>query len=215
MVKLSYFSSIGIEDFSKLGLVWNLFANFGKQSSSEIIQKSRTGSVDRFDFTDTLIKKAASGGIDLNQESFNIDGFDYVNRNYKSLTQKEKLKKEVYLVNDSDKNGEDTSDGYGEYSEGRLVVETNDIELIEQDIDYLYAWSRFADFSKKLEKRGYSLVYLLSSFIEGSEPAKENLSTICSEDEDFKEWVESIFIPDKLSDIIRKLEEFKEVGAFV
>ena len=61
MVKLSYYSNLGIEDFSKLGLVWNLFANFGKHEKGEIISQSRNGSIDRFDFTDRLIEKAAAG----------------------------------------------------------------------------------------------------------------------------------------------------------
>ena len=49
MVKLSYFSNLGISDFSRIGLVWNLFANFGKQESAEILQQSREGAVDRFE----------------------------------------------------------------------------------------------------------------------------------------------------------------------
>ena len=83
------------------------------------------------------------------------------------------------------------------------------------DIDYILAWSRFSDMSKRLERKGYSLVYLLLSVIEGVEEAKNNLSKVCSEDEDFKEWVESIFLPDKLPDILARLKEFKEIGAFV
>ena len=43
MVKLSFYKNLGIEDFSKLGLVWNLFANFGKSEKEEIISQSRNG----------------------------------------------------------------------------------------------------------------------------------------------------------------------------
>ena len=216
MVKLSFYKNLGIEDFSKLGLVWNLFANFGKSEKEEIISQSRNGSTDRYDFTDRLIEKAAAGGIDLSQEDFNIGGYDYVNRNYATLASYKKLEKEVYLVNEIDKGGgENTSDGYGEYSENRLVQEESDFDLLDMDIDYILAWSRFSDMSKRLERKGYSLVYLLLSVIEGVEEAKNNLSKVCSEDEDFKEWVESIFLPDKLPDILARLKEFKEIGAFV
>lgn len=216
MVKLSYYSNLGITDFSKLGLVWNLFANFGRHEKGEVISQSRNGSVDRFDFTDKLIEKASSGGIDLSQEDFNIGGYDYINRNYAALTRYKKLEKEVYLVNEIDKGGkEDVSDGYGEYSENRLVQEESDFDLLDMDIDYILAWSGFSDMSKRLERKGYSLVYLLLSAIDGVEEAKNNLSKVCSEDEDFKNWVESIFLPDKLPDILARLEEFKEIGAFV
>ncbi len=40
MVKLSYYNNLGISDFSRIGLVWNLFANFGKQEPLEIVQKT-------------------------------------------------------------------------------------------------------------------------------------------------------------------------------
>lgn len=216
MVKLSYYSNLGIDDFSKLGLVWNLFANFGKADKAEIISQSRNGSTDRYDFTDKLIEKAASGGIDLHQEDFNIGGYDYISRNYATLNNYRKLEKEVYLVNEIDKgSGEDTADKYGEYSENRLVQEESDFELLDMDMDYIIAWSRFVDMSRRLERRGYSLLYLLLAVIDGVEEAKQNLAKNCSEDEEFREWVESIFIPDKLSDIVSRLEEFKEIGAFV
>lgn len=216
MAKLSYFKNLGIEDFSKLGLVWNLFANFGKAEKEEIIQKSRSGSIDRFDFTDKLIEKASSGGINLYQEDFSIEGFDFVNRQFGEKKKYKKLEKEIYLVNEIDKGGsETTSDGYGEYSENRLIQETSDYEQVDKDMDYHLSWANFADFSKSLERKGYSLVYLLSSFIEGSVPAKENLAKLSEEDENFKEWLESIFLPDKLDDIVSRLEEFKEIGAFV
>lgn len=216
MVKLSYYSNLGIDDFSQMGLVWNLFANFGYQESQEILQQSKTGSVDRYDFTDKLIEKATSGAINLHQDNFSLGGYDFAHRNYKALAKFEKLKKEVYLVNEIDKKGnEDASDGYGEFSENRLVEEANDFEILDQDIDYSLAWGRFPELSKKLERQGYSLVYLLLSVINGSEPARKNLSTVCELNEDVKEWVESIFLPDKLPDIVSRLEEFKEVGAFV
>lgn len=215
MVKLSYYSNLGIQDFSKMGLVWNLFSNFGKQSKEEIIQQSRNGAVDRFSFTDKLIEKASSGGINLQQEEFNLGGFDFAHRNFKKLSDFKRLEKEVYLVNEIDKGGDEFQDGYGEYSENRIVEESNDFELVEENLDYTLAWGRFPDLSKKLEKRGYSLLYLLISFIDGSKPAKENLSKVCNSDEDVREWVESIFIPDKLPDIRKRLEEFRRLGIFV
>lgn len=215
MVKLSYYSNLGIQDFSKMGLVWNLFSNFGKQSKEEIIQQSRNGAVDRFSFTDKLIEKASSGGINLQQEEFNLGGFDFAHRNFKKLSDFKRLEKEVYLVNEIDKGGDEFQDGYGEYSENRIVEESNDFELVEENLDYTLAWGRFPDLSKKLEKQGYSLLYLLISFIDGSKPARENLSKICDSDEDVREWVESIFIPDKLPDIRKRLEEFRRLGIFV
>ena len=69
--------------------------------------------------------------------------------------------------------------------------------------------------SSKLETLGYSLVHLLLSTIKGRESAKKNLTILCEEYADFKEWVESIFLPDKLADIERRLEEFRRLGAFV
>ena len=45
MVKLSYYNNLGISDFSRIGLVWNLFANFGKQEPLEIVMQSRAGAV--------------------------------------------------------------------------------------------------------------------------------------------------------------------------
>lgn len=215
MVKLSYYSNLGIQDFSKMGLVWNLFSNFGKQTKEEIIQQSRNGAVDRFSFTDKLIEKASSGGINLQQEEFNLGGFDFAHRNFKKLSDFKRLEKEVYLVNEIDKGSDEFQDGYGEYSENRIVEESNDFELVEENLDYTLAWGRFPDLSKKLEKRGYSLLYLLISFIDGSKPAKENLSKVCNSDEDVREWVESIFIPDKLPDIRKRLEEFRRLGIFV
>lgn len=215
MVKLSYYSNLGIQDFSKMGLVWNLFSNFGKQTKEEIIQQSRNGAVDRFSFTDKLIEKASSGGINLQQEEFNLGGFDFAHRNFKKLSDFKRLEKEVYLVNEIDKGSDEFQDGYGEYSENRIVEESNDFELVEENLDYTLAWGRFPDLSKKLEKQGYSLLYLLISFIGGSKPARENLSKICDSDEDVREWVESIFIPDKLPDIRKRLEEFRRLGIFV
>ena len=215
MVKLSYYSNLGIQDFSKMGLVWNLFSNFGKQTKEEIIQQSRNGSVDRFSFTDKLIEKASSGGINLQQEEFNLGGFDFAHRNFKKLSDFKRLEKEVYLVNEIDKGSDEFQDGYGEYSENRIVEESNDFELVEENLDYTLAWGRFPDLSKKLEKQGYSLLYLLISFIDGSKPARENLSKVCDSDEDVREWVESIFIPDKLPDIRKRLEEFRRIGIFV
>lgn len=216
MVKLSYYSNLGISDFSRIGLVWNLFSNFGKQESSEIIQQSREGAVDRFDFTDKLIEKAAAGGIDLSQEEFNIGGFDYSHRQFRKLSDFKKLEKEVYLVNEIDKCGsEDVKDGYGEYSENRFVEEPEEHQLVEESIDYSLAWGRFPEMSNKLESLGYSLVHLLLSTIKGRESAKKNLTILCEEHADFKEWVESIFLPDKLADIERRLEEFRRLGAFV
>lgn len=215
MVKLSYYSNLGIQDFSKMGLVWNLFSNFGKQTKEEIIQQSRNGAVDRFSFTDKLIEKASSGGINLQQEEFNLGGFDFAHRNFKKLSDFKRLEKEVYLVNEIDKGSDEFQDGYGEYSENRIVEESNDFELVEENLDYTLAWGRFPDLSKKLEKRGYSLLYLLISFIDGSKPAKENLFKVCNSDEDVREWVESIFIPDKLPDIRKRLEEFRRLGIFV
>lgn len=216
MVKLSYYSNLGISDFSRLGLVWNLFANFGKQAPEEIIQQSRVGAVDRYDFTDKLIEKASSGGIDLSQEEFNIGGFDYSHRQYRKLNDFKKLEKEVYLVNEIDKGGgEDVKDGYGEYSENRFVEETEEHTLVEESIDYTLAWGRFLEMSKKLESLGFSLLHLLLSTINGRDTAKNNLAILCEQHEDFKEWVESIFLPDKLSDIERRLEEFRRLGAFV
>lgn len=215
MVKLSYYSNLGIQDFSKMGLVWNLFSNFGKQTKEEIIQQSRNGAVDRFSFTDKLIEKASSGGINLQQEEFNLGGFDFAHRNFKKLSDFKRLEKEVYLVNEIDKGSDEVQDGYGEYSENRIVEEYNDFELVEENLDYTLAWGRFPDLSKKLEKQGYSLLYLLISFIDGSKPARENLAKVCDLDEDVREWVESIFIPDKLPDIRRRLEEFRRLGIFV
>lgn len=215
MVKLSYYSNLGIQDFSKMGLVWNLFSNFGKQTKEEIIQQSRNGAVDRFSFTDKLIEKASSGGINLQQEEFNLGGFDFAHRNFKKLSDFKRLEKEVYLVNEIDKGSDEFQDGYGEYSENRIVGEYNDFELVEENLDYTLAWGRFPDLSKKLEKQGYSLLYLLISFIDGSKPARENLSKVCDSDEDVREWVESIFIPDKLPDIRKRLEEFRRLGIFV
>lgn len=215
MVKLSYYSNLGIQDFSKMGLVWNLFSNFGKQTKEEIIQQSRNGAVDRFSFTDKLIEKASSGGINLQQEEFNLSGFDFAHRNFKKLSDFKRLEKEVYLVNEIDKGSDEFQDGYGEYSENRIVEESNDFELVEENLDYTLAWGRFPDLSKKLEKQGYSLLYLLISFIDGSKPARENLSKVCDSDEDVREWVESIFIPDKLPDIRKRLEEFRRLGIFV
>lgn len=215
MVKLSYYSNLGIQDFSKMGLVWNLFSNFGKQTKEEIIQQSRNGAVDRFSFTDKLIEKASSGGINLQQEEFNLGGFDFAHRNFKKLSDFKRLEKEVYLVNEIDKGSDEFQDGYGEYSENRIVEESNDFELVEENLDYTLAWGRFPDLSKKLEKQGYSLLYLLISFIDGSKSARENLSKVCDSDEDVREWVESIFIPDKLPDIRRRLEEFRRLGIFV
>ena len=215
MVKLSYYSNLGIQDFSKMGLVWNLFSNFGKQTKEEIIQQSRNGAVDRFSFTDKLIEKASSGGINLQQEEFNLGGFDFAHRNFKKLSDFRRLEKEVYLVNEIDKGSDEFQDGYGEYSENRIVEESNDFELVEENLDYTLAWGRFPDLSKKLEKQGYSLLYLLISFIDGSKPARENLSKVCDSDEDVREWVESIFIPDKLPDIRKRLEEFRRLGIFV
>lgn len=215
MVKLSYYSNLGIQDFSKMGLVWNLFSNFGKQTKEEIIQQSRNGAVDRFSFTDKLIEKASSGGINLQQEEFNLGGFDFAHRNFKKLSDFKRLEKEVYLVNEIDKGSDEFQDGYGEYSENRIVEESNDFELVEENLDYILAWGRFPDLSKKLEKQGYSLLYLLISFIDGSKPARENLSKVCDSDEDVREWVESIFIPDKLPDIRKRLEEFRRLGIFV
>lgn len=215
MVKLSYYSNLGIQDFSKMGLVWNLFSNFGKQTKEEIIQQSRNGAVDRFSFTDKLIEKASSGGINLQQEEFNLGGFDFAHRNFKKLSDFKRLEKEVYLVNEIDKGSDEFQDGYGEYSENRIVEESNDFELVEENLDYTLAWGRFPDLSKKLEKQGYSLIYLLISFIDGSKPARENLSKVCNSDEDVREWVESIFIPDKLPDIRKRLEEFRRLGIFV
>ena len=215
MVKLSYYSNLGIQDFSKMGLVWNLFSNFGKQTKEEIIQQSRNGAVDRFSFTDKLIEKASSGGINLQQEEFNLGGFDFAHRNFKKLSDFKRLEKEVYLVNEIDKGSDEFQDGYGEYSENRIVEEYNDFELVEENLDYTLAWGRFPDLSKKLEKQGYSLLYLLISFIDGSKPARENLAKVCDLDEDVREWVESIFIPDKLPDIRRRLEEFRRLGIFV
>lgn len=215
MVKLSYYSNLGIQDFSKMGLVWNLFSNFGKQTKEEIIQQSRNGAVDRFSFTDKLIEKASSGGINLQQEEFNLGGFDFAHRNFKKLSDFKRLEKEVYLVNEIDKGSDEFQDGYGEYSENRIVEESNDFELVEENLDYTLAWGRFPDLSKKLEKQGYSLLYLLLSFIDGSKPARENLAKVCDSDEDVREWVESIFIPDKLPDIRKRLEEFRRLGIFV
>lgn len=215
MVKLSYYSNLGIQDFSKMGLVWNLFSNFGKQTKEEIIQQSRNGAVDRFSFTDKLIEKASSGGINLQQEEFNLGGFDFAHRNFKKLSDFKRLEKEVYLVNEIDKGSDEFQDGYGEYSENRIVEESNDFELVAENLDYTLAWGRFPDLSKKLEKQGYSLLYLLISFIDGSKPARENLSKICDSDEDVREWVESIFISDKLPDIRKRLEEFRRLGIFV
>lgn len=215
MVKLSYYSNLGIQDFSKMGLVWNLFSNFGKQTKEEIIQQSRNGAVDRFSFTDKLIEKASSGGINLQQEEFNLGGFDFAHRNFKKLSDFKRLEKEVYLVNEIDKGSDEFQDGYGEYSENRIVEESNDFELVEENLDYTLAWGRFPDLSKKLEKQGYSLLYLLISFIDGSKPARENLSKVCDSDEDVREWIESIFISDKLPDIRKRLEEFRRLGIFV
>lgn len=216
MVKLSYYNNLGISDFSRIGLVWNLFANFGKQETSEIIQQSREGAVDRFDFTDKLIEKAAAGGIDLTQEEFNIGGFDYSHRQFRKLSDFKKLEKEVYLVNEIDKGGsEDVKDGYGEYSENRFVEEPEEHQLVEEGIDYSLAWGRFPEMSSKMETLGYSLVHLLLSTIQGRESAKKNLTILCEDDANFKEWVESIFLPGKLTDIERRLEEFRRLGAFV
>lgn len=215
MVKLSYYSNLGIQDFSKMGLVWNLFSNFGKQTKEEIIQQSRNGAVDRFSFTDKLIEKASSGGINLQQEEFNLGGFDFAHRNFKKLSDFKRLEKEVYLVNEIDKGSDEVQDCYGEYSENRIVEESNDFELVEENLDYTLAWGRFPDLSKKLEKQGYSLLYLLISFIDGSKPARENLSKVCDSDEDVREWIEFIFIPDKLPDIRKRLEEFRRLGIFV
>lgn len=215
MVKLSYYSNLGIQDFSKMGLVWNLFSNFGKQTKEEIIQQSRNGAVDRFSFTDKLIEKASSGGINLHQEEFNLGGFDFAHRNFKKLSDFKRLEKEVYLVNEIDKGSDEVQDGYGEYSENRIVEESNDFELVEENLDYTLAWGRFPELSRKLEKQGYSLLYLLISFIDGSKPARENLAKVCDSDEDVREWVECIFIPDKLPDIRKRLEEFRRLGIFV
>lgn len=215
MVKLSYYNNLGIKDFSQIGLVWNLFANMGRQGKEEIIQLSRTGSVDRYSFTDKLIAKATSGGINLHQEDFNIAGFDFVNRNFKKLADYKKLEKEVYLVNEIDKGNDEFADGYGEYSENRIVNDSDDFEIVEESLDYVLAWGNFPDLSKKLEKQGYSLLYLLISFIKGSEPAKENLERVCDSNPDVKDWLECIFLPDKLDDIMSRLEEFRRVGAFV
>ena len=215
MVKLSYYNNLGIKDFSQIGLVWNLFANMGRQGKEEIIQLSRTGSVDRYSFTDKLIAKATTGGINLHQEDFNIAGFDFVNRNFKKLADYKKLEKEVYLVNEIDKGNDEFADGYGEYSENRIVNESDDFEIVEDSLDYVLAWGNFPDLSKKLEKQGYSLLYLLISFIKGSEPAKENLEKVCESNPDVKDWLECIFLPDKLDDIMSRLEEFRRVGAFV
>lgn len=219
MSKLSYFSNVGIQDYSRLGLVWNLFANFGKSTKEEILRQSRSGYVDRFDFSDDLITKGTAGQINLTQDTFNIAGYDYYLKNYKALHKKAKLQKEVFLVNEIDKgNSEDTADGYGEFSENRItqsVEEETELDVLERDMDYLYSWGLFPTWAKTLEKQGYSLVYLLLAVIEGTVESQKNLAYLCEVNEGLREWVESVFIPDKMEEIVTRLNEFKEVGAFV
>lgn len=205
---LSYFKNTALKGSSHIGLVWNLFADLGKQSKEEIISSSRSANPDRFNFSDILIQKAISGDIDLHQENFNIKGYDFSTQNFANLSRYKKLKKEVYLVNGIDKGGTDVEkDKYGEYSEDRLVSEDNDFDIIEQNMDYETAWSKFDSLSDMLETRGYSLCYLLLAVIDGYAQGIDNFRIVCEEIEGMRDWVESIFIPDRLEDIKTRLKE--------
>lgn len=205
---LSYFKNSALKGSRQVGLVWNLFADLGRQTREEIISSSRSANPDRFNFSDILIHKAIAGDIDLHQANFNFKGYDFSTQNFAKLSKYKKLQKEVYLVNGIDKGGSEMDkDNYGEYSEDRLVSEENDFDIVEQNMDYETAWSKFDSISDMLETKGYSLAYLLLAVIEGYAKGIDNFRIVCEENEGMREWVECIFIPDRLEDIKRRLKE--------
>ena len=214
-MRLSYYQNLALGSTNSLGLVWNLFAQLGKMSVKSIIANSRYGDESRLSFSDSLIRSAATSQKYFNNrdgEDFNILGYDYVVRHYDKIAKFKKLEKEVFLVGvqDNPSSKDDLQVGYGEVSEDKVLVSQDDTSSVEDKLDYLLAWQNFGKIQKIFERKGYQLDTLLLLAIRGNKQAQSILSDF-SKDEYFADWLCSILLPEKLEDIVFRLEGKREV----
>lgn len=214
-MRLSYYQNLSIGSTNSLGLVWNLFAQLGKMSVKSIIANSRYGDESRLSFSDSLIKSATNSKKYFNTregEDFNILGYDYVVRHYDRISKFKKLEKEVFLVGiqDNKSSKDDLQVGYGEVNEDKVLVSQDDTSSVEAELDYLLAWQNFGKICKIVERKGYQLDTLLLLAIRGNRQAQLVLSEF-SREEYFSDWLCSILLPEKLEDVVFRLEGKREV----
>ena len=214
-MRLSYYQNLALGSTNSLGLVWNLFAQLGKMSVKSIIANSRYGDESRLSFSDSLIRSASSSQKYFNNrdgEDFNILGYDYVVRHYDKIAKFKKLEKEVFLVGSQDNTSskDELQVGYGEVNEDKVLVSQDDTSSVEDKLDYLLAWQNFGKIQKIVERRGYQLDTLLLLAIQGNKQAIAILSDF-SKEEYFADWLCSILLPEKLEDVVFRLEGKREV----
>lgn len=214
-MRLSYYQNLALGSTNSLGLVWNLFAQLGKMSVKSIIANSRYGDESRLSFSDSLIRSASSSQKYFNNrdgEDFNILGYDYVVRHYDKIAKFKKLEKEVFLVGSQDNTSskDELQVGYGEVNEDKVLVSQDDTSSVEDKLDYLLAWQNFCKMQKIIERKGYQLDTLLLLAIQGNKQAIATLSDF-SKEEYFADWLCSILLPEKMEDVVFRLEGKREV----
>lgn len=214
-MRLSYYQNLALGSTNSLGLVWNLFAQLGKMSVKSIIANSRYGDESRLSFSDSLIRSASSSQKYFNNrdgEDFNILGYDYVVRHYDKIAKFKKLEKEVFLVGSQDNTSskDELQVGYGEVNEDKVLVSQDDTSSVEDKLDYLLAWQNFGKIQKIVERKGYQLDTLLLLAIQGNKQAISTLSDF-SKEEYFADWLCSILLPEKMEDVVFRLEGKREV----
>lgn len=214
-MRLSYYQNLALGSTNRLGLVWNLFAQLGKMSVKSIIANSRYGDESRLSFSDSLIRSATTSQKYFNNrdgEDFNILGYDYVVRHYDKIAKFKKLEKEVFLVGSQDNTSskDELQVGYGEVNEDKVLVSQDDTSSVEDKLDYLLAWQNFGKIQKIVERKGYQLDTLLLLAIQGNKQAIATLSDF-SKEEYFADWLCSILLPEKLEDVVFRLEGKREV----
>ena len=214
-MRLSYYQNLALGSTNSLGLVWNLLAQLGKMSVKSIIANSRYRDESRLSFSDSLIRSATTSQKYFNNrdgEDFNILGYDYVVRHYDKIAKFKKLEKEVFLVGSQDNTSskDELQVGYGEVNEDKVLVSQDDTSSVEDKLDYLLAWQNFGKIQKIIERKGYQLDTLLLLAIQGNKQAIATLSDF-SKEEYFADWLCSILLPEKLEDVVFRLEGNREV----
>lgn len=183
------------------GRVWNLFADLAEMSPKQFLEPSNRQIASH---TLEIISSALRGGVDLEQERFNLWGYEAV-CNDRDRKNPKKENKEIPLH---------TSDSMPEGKDMGLVISLNQVKAIEDAFDSMIndtAVQQIVESLFTLRKKhahlGYDLVIVLLGALDEIKDSVTILQKACAEDEEVKDMVETLLTSDGGKIGIRKAIE--------